>query len=145
MPEEYKCNNYHDVVMLEVECHSNYESMADEFSSWWRQRFNVKIKLSKFERRLIKLHKAIENTKDTPYVQKYMEQLDQLGLSTDDLEQETNRLTSVYSDPSKTLVDRVLDSNLLDSFIRRWRAHFIVSLRPKHMPEGWHLMNPCKM
>lgn len=38
---------------------------------------------------------------------------------------------------SKFLVDKILEEDSLDSFVKTWRQHFIDNAKPSYLPDGW--------
>lgn len=146
-PLKYKCHSSHDVLLVCRECHSWYERrFADPFKLQLASEYDIplysKEALAKLRQQM--LAKAILNHKEKmPKVRQedliirlaielgdFPNDEEIVKLSSDDFEKESRYCHG------KSVVEKVVD---LQSFVERWRQHFVDSMRPRYLPKGWSI------
>lgn len=146
MPDKYKSDNYHDVIMLHVEQHEVYERYSLKRIDKIYSDHGVLCNMDNIrrQRQLRKLKNAGDKLMGTPYESDYIKRLEKNGLTYDSLLLELTQMQSVViKKPQHELVDKLLHYGMLDAFIRDWRRHFLKIMKPKYMPQGWSVENPC--
>jgi hypothetical protein len=152
-PVKIKGRSAHDVVVICVTCHDTYEMVAtklkQEISFEFTGEYLAVIKPTgedKAYHNVIGLAKSLMGFhRDKIPAERQIEMRSVIAKflgrspSTEDLE--TLSKADIYSvrtyDPGKGVVEKILETSQLESFIVRWRAHFIEVAQPKFMPDHW--------
>jgi len=153
-PEEYKSRSSHDIVLITRDLHHQYENKyADDFKNEIGIEYGVgslkdcgKINAAKsFNKGLA--HTIINQHKNMP-MDKLLNMMIRFETNTNikptiwnlkdyiisyNIEANKNRKTN---DWGKFVVEKITD---LQEFSEIWRQHFIDSMSPKHMPDGWRI------
>jgi hypothetical protein len=153
-PLELKSRNFHDVLLMCLDCHHNYEKKALELKIELSDKYNVpfnfkqnefqeKIKKSIYYSKMIlydsdKLPKYRKIELYNFFIQNFGENslnyLEKFSiLNSNDYKSENNHF--------KLLVSKI--DNLQD-FIEMWRKHFIENNEVKYLPKSWNIKNKIK-
>lgn len=147
-PEEYKSHNWHDVLLLCDECHNEYEVHAQEVKLEMLQIPEDVMEERKSRLRAIKFAHTYAIHFDVIPKERSVPMLDEMRLYlgvaelTDDHILELalqERPCLICDDDWKAVVDRIDD---LDEFIYWWRHHFVQTMNPQFLPEGWSVDSP---
>lgn len=146
-PIELKSHNFHDVLLMCVDCHDTYERKADELKNQLSIEYNSPISGEyDYDSELIKLAKIASTllNKDLTKIPK-----SRIDVMRNSLRKyfgysrlTKNRLTEISKTKSKKinkshgqLVVENLDN--YQEFIELWRSHFLENTSSKYLPEGW--------
>lgn len=147
--DQYKKHNSHDIVILCISCHDEYEVYADEFKNDLSIEFDVPF-----------MGKGCYLTKDLYTVKRHASALKRNAkMPADRLEKLYNTLRLHYGRQEITEADILAAANIkptckeqeaskfgqriveqitdLQDFVERWRKHFITIMEPKNMPKYW--------
>lgn len=147
-PNEYKVHNWHDIVLLCDRCHNSYEDSAQLVK-------NDLLKISEEElqwrkdtlRAINNAHTLVNHLDIIPQDKKeairfhLSEYLNVRNITDDQIIEIalSNRPCLLSDDDWKRVVDELDD---LDAFVKQWRKHFIDTMNPKHLPQGWSVDSP---
>jgi len=149
-PTEYKSRNCHDIVLVTREHHYEYEILANKLKNEIAHELNLPTH-SEYTRKItrknayIGMAKAILS-KDILLENKIMLCIkfrNKTGL-VPTIENVKNYIKSVDNEYKlaefygKIVVDKLFD---YQGFVERWRKHFIDTMKPKFMSEGWEIKN----
>lgn len=151
-PIKYKARSAHDVVVICIPCHEEYETIAMSL----KQTLSIEMTGS-----TIPIHKPCIKDRDhfriTGYcksllthgdvipherkVQMVAEVASYIGhiASMEEIEKLAKIKRESYGprDVGKAVVDCLTDDDKFEAFVKRWRKHFIDTAQPKFMPEHW--------
>jgi len=151
-PLEIKGRSSHDIVVICVDCHIQYEDEALKL----KQQISVEmtghhmktVRVDSSARdieRVSRLSSSLKYHGDKIPADRRQQMLDTitkfLGKVPDDEDLDILREASTYCikshDPGKAIVEKILEANKLEEFVIRWRQHFIDVAEPKYMPAHW--------
>lgn len=160
-PHRQKANTSYDVVPICVDHHHEYEEHAQVFATQlgfeYNAPFNVVRKLNEEQVRLCKAlktaHLLLTPKKHSQIPSERLEELRQqvagyMGLPATDEAMRELIATHPYPTPQKEnashaelVVAQVLEGGLdgLHEFIKRWRRHFIETMKPQFLSETWDI------
>jgi hypothetical protein len=160
-PTKLKGRSAHDVVVICVTCHENYETSAmilkKQISLEITNNTQLTTKLTAIQshnKRIARLCSAllkdsgsIPNSRKDEIISNITEHLGYKPSITDlnNLIEISKAHTKCNQDPGKEIVECVIKDNNLDCFIRRWRQHFIDIACPMFMPEHWSIERRSKI
>jgi exonuclease 3'-5' domain-containing protein 2 len=159
MPDEIKEHNYHDVLLLCIDCHCQYELKASKFKQEICSEFGILIndgagqkyiheigETTKTARALINygdvipeprlsylmgiIRKALDGREPTEEDLQFLASRNPWRVSSDDEESETSSYGEV-------VVKKIKELNQIQEFTERWRQHFISSMNPQFLPKHW--------
>ena len=162
-PEKFKNSNAHDILFVCVNDHEKYERKADILKKEYFERYEIdsiapletKI-FSKIKKRF-SLSCHLENMlyEGNPHWIKLDYELRKMLCLEQEIPLTLNQIEyikKVYLEKikyvkfffknegsSKNLVDKILEENSLDDFVKTWRQHFIDNANPKYLPVGWSI------
>lgn len=153
-PDEYKVHKSHDVILLCSDCHNEYEEIAKsaknallQIQEEELQQRKETLQAIKNARVLVYYLDLIPESKKEKIKENAIKNLSEyLGVEkvTDDqiIEIALQNRTCLQTDKDwKRVVDNTED---LDAFIRWWRQHFIDTMQPKFLPQGWSIDSHTK-
>lgn len=146
-PIDLKSNNFHDILILCGDCHSEYELKANELKNKIAIDYDVPIDGVKNEDVLlvncIKMAKTIINDKNIPieYKNKLILEINSyfnFGYIDDEkLEEIANMVTNnTLKTHGEVVVSKLTD---IQSFVEMWRKHFVENTNCKYLPENWNI------
>lgn len=140
LPLEYKESNHHDILATCIDCHEMYEEKANILKKEIAEELNVSME-NGMSPEQIKNKKILS-------AQRLLERVDNVEISgiPDDkililkqkasqpLYKEVANNGAVWADE---IMKIILKNNELFSFVKKWRKHFIDTMKPKYLPEHW--------
>lgn len=158
---KYKESNSHDIVFACIDCHEKYERKADILKSHYYYKYNIE-STSVIEVKIISklklIYGCIRDLENKLYSgNKYWFKVDYKIKRLLNFNQEIpftmsqiSYLKNLYSEKLKTarkffkddasskiLVEKIIEEDKLEDFVRTWRKHFLDNAQPKFMPLGW--------
>lgn len=161
-PENYKTHMPHDIIILCADCHLTCAQVTQKRQKRleYTLRKNPETAQSVIPNR--ELHHVrscalalVRNSESLP--QEKQESYESLikahfGLSHTEkvtsetlqaaCEMETHLPNPNYIPGAQLIVDGLDSDELIDVFIRDWRAHFVETMHPRFLPKGWSVNNP---
>lgn len=152
-PEGIKARNSFDVLPLCIPCHSDYEKHADDLRKALAVEYAVPLtgvghkedpELKRIRQAgLALLFHASKMTRERYecFVCLLRTYLGRQELTGEDFKfcSEIDTTNPHHRDHGAALMERVTD---IEAFVRRWREHFLATMRPNFLPRGWHLDRP---
>ena len=150
-PLKLKSHNFHDVLLMCVDCHDTYERKADELKQQLSIDYYAPITGEyEYNSELIKLAKisATLLNKDLSKIPKervvmmkktLREYFNYKHLTKSRLE----RISTMRSKKINKSHGQIVVENLenIQQFIEMWRLHFIENTKAKYLPENWNVKN----
>jgi hypothetical protein len=149
-PEVAKANNWHDVVLLCIKCHNGYERFANILKKDLARAYNAPFAIQRHDPAASLLKKAasaLSRYRDTlpPTVALSKRQEIESILQRPVTDTEIDELAFIDAADrearkdfhAQTVITAVSED--LQSFIERWREHFLSTMKPKFMPEYWDI------
>ena len=151
-PLEFKARSSHDVVVICRKCHDDYEhDFADSLKEKLAIMFDAPVQISN------KVNEIVKSILICRTIIKYWDELpgDRVETLLNDFKEingyepntfdemdefitkNEDKLPSVENNHSRIVVENYLERDSLMSFIVLWRQHFLDSMKPQFMPEGW--------
>lgn len=146
-PDEIKNHSYHDILPLCYKCHDDYERKADELKIQLEKEYNAPMHGS-FDKEyylgLLKCRGAASALRrhgdKIPQERKdFLLNLIKTTLKDDnpDLEKVSNlKFEADVQSQGEMIVRQLTD---IESFVMRWRTHFVEAMQPKFMPDYWNV------
>lgn len=148
-PKEYKERNYHDIVLITIDLHYEYERHANILRNQIARELNLPT-LAEYDKRkskdynLLRLARyLLDDSQDVEFetliytLWKFEEKTGIKPLA-DNLRQyirvKSKELKDFEFGYGKMIYDNIDDKQ---GFVERWRQHFLDCMKPKFMPEGW--------
>ena len=149
-PDDIKSHASYDVTILCICCHEGYEKLAWELKQAIAKefdcpmegrgdRYDKKFLLAKKSAGALKFHRIHMPPARVESLLKPVRDYLQREVRDEDIE-------NIYNIPltpnpnhishGKYIVSQLSD---LESFVRKWREHFISRMKPKHLPDGWEI------
>jgi len=154
-PLTLKSHNFHDVLLMCVDCHDSYERKADELKEKLSVDYLAPINGEyEYNSELIKLAKmsATLLNKDLSKIPKQRvfmmrktlrEYFNYKRLSKSRLEKiSTMRSKKINKSHGEIVVNKIQD---LQKFIEMWRKHFVDNTNAKYLPENWSVKTKIKI
>lgn len=142
-PDAIKNHSSHDVVAICVACHTEYETHASRLKEQIGREFEYPLGYCPIDlekRRIRKMARAIRDHGDVipdPKKETIFQAL-QTYLGKHPTQSDLDELVNL--DPGIDAVSHgeVVVANVdIQDFVERWRKHFISTMEPKYLPEGW--------
>jgi len=161
-PEEYKSNNFHDVVPVCGLHHKEYEVKASELkriignecgitdsllrnmpSEDVRKRHIGGVLLCLMEHRNVLPKERIEELEDKA---KSYFQLKELPTDLSDLFKKVKTPKPTYKNKRETSKFKIVVAKIesIQEFVEQWRTHFIECMNPQYLPNGWDIKRNAK-
>ena len=162
LPDKYKTHMPHDIVILCPECHLICEQVTQRRQKVLeaklrkdpgtasatiasRELYHIRscaMALLRYGNHLPS-HKQLEYQK----VVKGHHNMNDDEILTEELlqattEMETDSPNPKYIPGADLVVETLTCEEKIEDFIRDWRSHFLSSLRPRYLPQGWSVNNP---
>lgn len=152
-PSRYKQHSSHDVLLVCRECHSWYElRFANELKAQIASEYDVPFISTEFLSKLRQqmIAKAIINHGNKMPQSRREDLLIKLAIELGDFpeDHEVKGLASADFDKQakychgEHVVQKITD---LQEFVIRWRKHFVETMRPRFLPEGWDINRSLEM
>ena len=147
-PEEFVNHNFYDVLLVCVNCHADYELFANKLKSEICQEFNVNITRRKKMDVSLQLtaHTLFYHSDKMPESRKlFLTNVLKKELNKDQITEQDikNNLIRNFNKKEKhyglLVVEQITD---LQTFVKRWRSHFVETMQPKFLPEFWNIEKP---
>jgi len=142
LPDDIKDHSFHDILLLCITCHDNYERHAHQLKIKLGQEYGVpidgvsdkeghdKYKARGYAYALIRHSEEIPVERQVAMLQ-YI--VDVMG--SDDIESISKTYPELNGKTQgELIVARLTD---LNAFLRLWRKHFVETMNPKFLPEHW--------
>lgn len=142
LPLELKSHNHHDVLLLCVDCHEEYERHADELKTQLSIKYNSPINFepnSEFKYRKIASILLSENEKIPS------ERMNELR---DEIKEYYNidnltkckliELSKIKPHIIKPHGEKIMEETKHEKFMEMWREHFVEIMKPKYLPNNWN-------
>ena len=152
MSEEIKGHTCHDVLMLCVDCHEEYEVYAAELKLELSVKHGVNLNTQpKPNSHLVKLAKQANLllVDDVKIPQSRKDQIRELislhlgrSVETADLIEISNNFRTLNGEENYYGL-KVLEHWDIQEFIEMWRNHFLNKMEPEFMPELWNVQKSC--
>lgn len=157
LPDNIKSHNSHDVFLLCVDHHHEYERIADKFRTELAKEVGIPIHVTKKKEEkpkyghirglcwaLIKDGDKIPADRKASMIAKINEHLGKEATQEEivalAVPRKESRLYKHVSDHGKMVVEQFAP----EEFVKRWRRHFIETMKPKYMPTYWDVDNPIE-
>ncbi len=149
LPNGLKDNSYHDILLLCLPCHEAYEShaltlkreLAEEYDApvdgvWIGKELHTgKVKAKHIAKTIIKYADSIPAERKEYLITKIKEYLSVDIVSLEEVA-DMNIESPVIKTQDEIIISKITD---IDSFIRRWRQHFVDVMSPKFLPSFWSI------
>lgn len=159
LPNEIKGRSSHDIVAICVPDHAEYETVAMQLKKELFDEYGLEHTVDRMseEMRVMKNIRSlcsavIEKGHHIPpaRLQTIMEQLTAALGHVPSIEEMTEICKITHRDAVRPascqsaidMVKKIIASNELQSFVSRWRQHFIDVMSPQYMPEYWDVNRP---
>jgi len=151
-PIEFKARSSHDVVVICRDCHDIYEhDFADLLKEYLGEKYSAPLQISQKANEIVKsimiCRTIIKHWDVLPgdRVETLLNDFTEInGWEPDTfdemdkfIEDNEDKLPSVENSHSKVVVEKYTSNNNLLEFIIMWRQHFLDSMNPDFMPDGW--------
>lgn len=148
LPVKYKESNHHDILPICIECHEDYETIANQYKMDLAKEHDVAMNGSMTDAQ--RENRKIQSARNI--IAKYEE-----GIFTDIPE---DRLAILQEKANKSFIDNennmgpvwadkivkdVLENDNLYEFVRSWRQHFIDNTQPQFLPKLWSVDHPLEV
>jgi hypothetical protein len=156
LPAEVKDHSHHDVLLLCLACHEKYEAAADRLKAELGEEFGVPLhglpgerdrergRAVKFALALLRHGGQIPPARKEEMLAVVATWLGKATVSAADLagvaELASDRGGGQAVEHGQHVVARTED---VQAFVRRWREHFLRTMRPKFLPEHWDVDRPA--
>lgn len=137
-PENLKSRNFHDVLIVCVDCHSKYEEFALNFKKRLAEQNNSSVHFKTntdvlISKKIAGYKKILENRDNHNIPESRIEKIKLILIKLHEKLKDKNK---VYE---KQHFGKVVVENLNDlhAFVKVWRIHFLEIMKPKHLPKGW--------
>jgi hypothetical protein len=147
LPLEYKESNHHDVVVICIECHEQYETLATKYKAEIAAKYGIEMHGEVSTEQLInkKINSAIK------VLEKYKTG-EIVGIPDDRLLFLKNianqKLLNYKIETGPVWADSImkiiLDTNGLFDFVKQWRNHFVENMKPQFLPKYWSIDTPLE-
>jgi hypothetical protein len=153
MRAEVKDHSHHDVLLMCLACHEKYEGSADRLKAALGSEFGVPLhgvrgESDRERARAVKLAFAlVRHGERIPAARKE----EMLGVirswaGKDTLTgEEVEAIARLGVEGGETIehgAHVISQTNDVEAFIRRWREHFLETMRPRFLPEHWEVAKP---
>jgi hypothetical protein len=155
LPRTVKDHSHHDVLLLCLTCHEKYESAANELKAELGQEVGVPLhglrgerdrdrgRAIKYAIALIRHGKQIPEARQEEMRRAIAAWTGQWPLSDPDVEQ----VARLGFDEDGEMVEHgrqvIAQTADVQTFIRRWREHFLRTMQPRFLPEHWDVDRPA--
>lgn len=151
-PEQLKNHTAYDVLPLCYECHEKYEGFAQQFKKELAKEYAIlKENTTVVDPELKKIclyATALLKQTTIPAVRREMmmnviRSFYRRDVTTEDLEKASqiryNTHRTDYKPEGQSVVENL---NNVEEFVKRWRQHFVDTMKPQHMPKYWIVDRP---
>lgn len=149
-PDELKMHSHHDVALLCVPCHDRYESEANKFKKQIAAMYGVPLhgrglladhdlrRIRNFAGTLLRHGDKIPEHRRSELLAAVLAYIGKEDVADEDLLRvsriEYHVKTGDYAQHGEYVVRNTPD---LEQFVKDWRRHFLDTMRPAYMPNGW--------
>lgn len=147
LPLQYKESNHHDVLATCIDCHEIYEEKANILKKEIADELNVAMENGMSPEQI--KNKKILSAK------RLLERINLgeiQGVPKDRIELlKTKASQPLFEDISSNgaawadeIIKIILSKDELFSFVKRWRTHFVETMKPNFLPEHWSINSPLE-
>lgn len=148
MPIDIKENNYFDVLPVCVDCHANYEKIAQNKKKELAKQYEAPLeginniaesRYFKHARTLKKHGSKIPESRRKEMIESIAEEL---GITEQELEEvikcdtEWNKEVPNFKSHGEIVISKIPS---IQNFFEEWRSHFVASMKPKYLPKNWEI------
>ena len=150
-----KDHSYHDVLLMCIECHDNYENHAGRLKQEIAEEFGVPLtgkgygldvnlkKINSWASALIKHGDKIPQARRKEIIEAMRTHFNKNEITEEDLisasEVEYHVKTADFARHGEYVAQNIKDLNV---FVQRWRQHFLRTMNPQFMPKLWNIERP---
>ena len=147
-----KSGNSHDVLPVCHECHEEYEIEADKLKSLILNEFGIKRDFTqspeeKYNKKILQARTMLNRlngegafTHNGKVIKPPVEVIDKFKeLAKLDLIDEGNTPYFVRNHWGRLVMERIQEQDEEQSFVERWRQHFVDTMQPKFLPKHWEV------
>lgn len=153
-PLHRKEHAIHDVLILCIDCHNQYEEKAFELKRQIGDELGIpihvtaaiddtsyKVKTAAFA--LLRHYDTIPEPRRTELVDRLRAFLGKEEITKEDIEfiDDNRRCTSLQKPFGQLVVEQLED---IDHFILMWRSHFVETMKPQYLPIFWSVDNQLR-
>lgn len=147
LPLVYKESNHHDVLATCIDCHEAYEEQANLFKKQIADELNVSMENGMSpeqikNKKIISARKLIERIEMGEITGVPQDRIEFLKIKANQplFDYVTNH-GAAWADE---IMKIILENDQLYSFVKRWRKHFVDTMKPKFLPEYWSVDSPLE-
>lgn len=155
-PIEWKSRNFHDVLLLCLDCHHKYEEKAVELKKELGEKYKSSFKYEEddFHKKIrtgISYCKLILNGKNNKIPKERISEmysflLENFGENFFDYMDKICILDSkLFKSKNSHSISVIESFGDIQEFIELWRNHFIENMDLKYLPKGWSIKNKIKI
>lgn len=163
---EIKSHSYHDVLLLCLECHENYEVEADKLKLKIAAEYGVPLSAryhidtgeeyrydTSADTAIKAAHALLKHSEKIP-ASRRIELTESIVayLGHEPSQEEISQLSKRgfpkarkshdYMDHGEIVVRRLGSLEAFQAFTERWREHFLLTMQPRHLPANWSSTKP---
>lgn len=153
-PDHLKSHSSHDVVLLCIECHSDYENHSQDYRKEMAKELGISPveatqlldrdlnKIKKYARAILKKGGVMPQDRADDMMIEIMEYLGNDDVSNEHLK-ELSEMTAVTMDPEHVpFSKRAVEILGVEEITMRWRRHFLETADPDYLPDNWDPERP---
>ena len=149
-PLEIKTHNSHDVALMCRDCHAEYEEHAVVIKRKYGEMYNAPLDFKRYHVNLFKAYSCLmqllhyersEKWKENRMILNMMYTVESYMPETNYSQEDLKKLRNDIVEVKKQNHGKNVMKNITDyqSFAEMWRNHFIETMEPAFMPEGWDI------
>jgi hypothetical protein len=147
-PLEYKAKNSHDVLLIDMEEHYRYEIEANKLKDQIARELDLptlneyshhikrKAAYTGMAKAILSPNIPLENKIDICLKFKEKTQITPSGTNLKRYLKAVKNESEMANLYGQIVIDKVLD---LQEFSERWRQHFVDTMKPQYLPQGWRV------
>lgn len=157
-PNKLKKHNSHDIVSICYKCHEDYETIALDFKRIIAREVGIELHVPyKYDKALRMItglaYAIIEHGHKMPlerkaalmkeisdYFEKEIKEEELVNIAGTEIVP----IDIKHVDHGKFVVDQLEDFEAIETFVQRWRKHFVDTMKPQFLPDYWDEYKPLK-
>lgn len=155
-PKDIKSHSSHDVVLLCIECHSDYEMDSQEYRKQLADELGISPaetsqimdkklnKAKKFARAILKKGGIMPQERADDMLLAIMEFLNKDDITNEDLESLANAKPVISDDNHIPFSKKAVKILGASEVTMRWRRHFVDTSKPDYLPSNWDINRPIE-
>ena len=148
MPADIKENNYFDVLPVCVDCHAEYEKIAQKKKKELAKQYEAPLEgvNNITEARHFKHARTLKQHSDKIPESRRKQMLgsiaEELGITEQELEEvmkhdiKWNKQLPDFKAHGEIVISKIPS---IQGFFEEWRSHFVASMKPKYLPKNWEI------